>query len=87
MQQYIHGPDFPTGASIIGSQGITDLHSTGKGSVVIRAKSSIETTPISKNRRLTSIVITELPYLTNKAGNFILRSFQKISVCNLYFLN
>lgn len=68
MQNYIHGPDFPTGGIIIGKQGIEDLHSTGKGSIVLRAKSAIETTQISKNRRSTSIAITEIPYLMNKAG-------------------
>lgn len=67
MREFIHGPDFPTGGTILGKQGIEDLHSSGKGSIVLRAKSSIETTNISKNRRATSIIITEVPYLMNKA--------------------
>ena len=59
----IPGPDFPTGAIINGKQGIYDAFSTGKGSVVIRSKTSIEEMDGGRER----IVVTELPYQVNKA--------------------
>lgn len=58
----IKGPDFPTGAKIIGSEGIKNAYKTGKGKITLRAKSNIE-----KSGRTKQIVITELPYQTNKA--------------------
>ncbi len=58
----ITGPDFPTGAYICGRAGIIDAYRTGRGSIIMRAKSHVE----EKNRR-ESIVITEIPYQQNKA--------------------
>src|SRR5574344_944200 len=62
LLQYIKGPDFPTGGIIIGIQGIKDAFETGKGRVVVRAKSEIE---VSESGRET-IVISEIPYMVNK---------------------
>ena len=63
LMQYIKGPDFPTGGIIMGRQGIIDAYTTGRGKVVIRAKAEIEE---ADNGRET-IVITEVPYMINKA--------------------
>ena len=63
LMQYIKGPDFPTGGIIMGRQGIIDAYTTGRGKVVIRAKAEIEE---ADNGRET-IVITEVPYMVNKA--------------------
>ncbi len=59
----IKGPDFPTGATILGRKGIEEAYRTGRGKIKIRAVSEIEPMDNGKNR----IVITELPYLVNKA--------------------
>ncbi len=59
----IKGPDFPTAAQILGTDGILDAYSTGRGSIKMRAKTSIETLSNGKPR----IVVTELPYQVNKA--------------------
>jgi DNA gyrase subunit A len=63
LMQYIQGPDFPTGGIIMGRQGIIDAYSTGRGRVVIRAKTEIEE---GENGR-EAIVVTEVPYMVNKA--------------------
>ncbi|HCV16375.1 MAG TPA: DNA gyrase subunit A [Rikenellaceae bacterium] len=60
--QYIKGPDFPTGGIILGYQGIKDAFETGKGRIVVRAKTDIE---VSDSGRET-IVVTEIPYMVNK---------------------
>lgn len=57
------GPDFPTGAEILGRAGIEEAYRTGRGKIRVRAVSDIETMPNGKSR----IVVTELPYLVNKA--------------------
>jgi DNA gyrase subunit A len=62
MMRYVKGPDFPTGATIYGIQGIKDAYETGRGRIVVRAKTDIE---VSSNGRET-IVITEIPYQVNK---------------------
>ena len=59
----VKGPDFPTGAMILGKTGIREAYTTGRGKIKVRAISNIETLPNGKNR----IIITELPYLVNKA--------------------
>jgi len=64
LMNYIQGPDFPTGGSILGSEGIRSAYATGKGKVVVRAKAHIEDL---KGGRF-SIVVTELPYQVAKAG-------------------
>ncbi len=63
IDNYVQGPDFPTGASILGRQGIHSAFHTGRGSVVMRGRASIE--EIRKDRF--AIVITEIPYQVNKA--------------------
>ena len=60
--QFIKGPDFPTGGIILGYQGIKDAFETGKGRIVVRAKTDIE---VSDSGRET-IVVTEIPYMVNK---------------------
>ncbi|MGM9738161.1 MAG: DNA gyrase subunit A [Candidatus Cryptobacteroides sp.] len=62
LMQYIKGPDFPTGGIIQGIQGIRDAYETGRGRVVVRAKTEIE---VDNNGRET-IVVTEIPYMVNK---------------------
>ena len=63
LMQYIKGPDFPTGGIIMGRQGIIDAYNTGRGRVVIRAKTEIE--ELDNGRE--AIVVTEVPYMVNKA--------------------
>ena len=63
LMQVIPGPDFPTGGIVMGRSGIYHAYESGKGNIVIRAKTNIET---EKNGR-EKIVVTELPYLVNKA--------------------
>lgn len=62
LMQYVKGPDFPTGGIIMGRQGIKDAYETGRGRVVVRAKTDIE---VSDSGRET-IVVTEIPYMVNK---------------------
>ena len=64
LMQYIKAPDFPTGATIYGYQGIKSAFETGRGRVVIRAKASIEQTKTGRDQ----IVVTEIPYMVNKAA-------------------
>jgi len=59
----VKGPDFPTGAEIIGTKGIEEAYRTGRGKILVRAKSTIETKSNSKS----NIIVTELPYMVNKA--------------------
>jgi len=63
LLQYIKGPDFPTGGIIYGEQGIRDACETGRGRIVVRAKTEIEITHSGRE----SIIVTEIPYLVNKA--------------------
>ena len=63
LMTVIKGPDFPTGGLIMGTTGIRDAYTTGRGSVKMRAKAHIETMSNGKPR----IVVTELPYQVNKA--------------------
>jgi DNA gyrase subunit A len=66
LQQYIPGPDFPTGGQIVGSDGIRDAYRTGRGSVLMRAVTSIEQIPGGGGRQeRTAIVVTEIPYQVN----------------------
>ncbi|MFN8206432.1 MAG: DNA topoisomerase (ATP-hydrolyzing) [Bacteroidales bacterium] len=60
---YIKGPDFPTGGFIYGHKGIREAFETGRGRIVVRARTEIETTSTGRTR----IVVTEIPYLVNKA--------------------
>ena len=59
----VKGPDFPTGATILGRRGIEESYRTGRGKIRVRAVSNIETLPNGKSQ----IIITELPYMVNKA--------------------
>lgn len=63
LMQYIKGPDFPTGGYIIGRSGIRKAFETGKGTIVMRAKTEIDKMPNGKPR----IIVTEIPYAVNKA--------------------
>jgi DNA gyrase subunit A len=66
MMQYIKGPDFPTGANIVGFAGIRDAFRTGRGSVVMRAVATIEQIPGGGGRQeRTAIIITETPFQVN----------------------
>ena len=63
LLQYVKGPDFPTGGIIYGYEGVKEALLTGRGRVVMRAKTEIEHTPSGRE----CIVITEIPYMVNKA--------------------
>ena len=63
LMQIIKGPDFPTGATILGRQGIEEAYRTGRGKIKVRAVTDIEPMNNGKQR----IVVTELPYMVNKA--------------------
>ena len=64
LMNYIKGPDFPTGGYIIGRTAIKKAFETGKGTIVMRAKTEIDTMPNGKPR----IIVTEIPYMVNKAA-------------------
>ena len=61
--EIIKGPDFPTGATILGTRGVEEAYRTGRGKIRVRAVTNIETMPNGKSR----IIVTELPYMVNKA--------------------
>ena len=63
IMEIIKGPDFPTGATILGTRGIEEAYRTGRGKIRVRAVSNIEPMQNGKHR----IVVTELPYMVNKA--------------------
>ena len=63
LLEIVKGPDFPTGATILGNRGIEEAYRTGRGKIRVRAVTNIETLPNGKSR----IIVTELPYLVNKA--------------------
>ncbi|MEG0987777.1 MAG: DNA gyrase subunit A [Clostridium sp.] len=63
LLEIVKGPDFPTGATILGRTGIEEAYRTGRGKVRVRAVTNIETLPNGKNR----IIVTELPYMVNKS--------------------
>ncbi len=68
LMEIVKGPDFPTGAQILGTRGITEAYRTGRGKIRVRGVTNIETLPNGKSQ----IIITELPYMVNKA-NLILK--------------
>ncbi|MGL4948438.1 MAG: DNA topoisomerase (ATP-hydrolyzing) subunit A [Mycoplasma sp.] len=74
LSEYIKGPDFPTGAEIVGDTGIKNYFATGKGSVTIRSKYEIEEMDNGKKQ----IIINEIPYMVNKA-NLINRIVELVS--------
>ena len=62
LLKYVKGPDFPTGGIIYGTSGIRDAYETGRGRIVVRAKTDIEVAPSGRE----TIVVTEIPYMVNK---------------------
>lgn len=64
LMQYIKGPDFPTGATILGNSGIKKAYETGKGIIIVRSKVVIEELRGGKNQ----IIVTEIPYMINKSS-------------------
>ena len=62
LMQYVKGPDFPTGAMILGRKGIVDAYTTGRGSIAVRSKTHIELLKNGKSR----IIVTEIPYEVRK---------------------
>lgn len=68
LMQYIPGPDFPTGAQILGTSGIREAFMTGRGSITMRGIAQIETIEQRGRPEREAIIITELPYQTNKAA-------------------
>ena len=65
LMQHVTGPDFPTGATIMGREGIRSAYSTGRGQIIVRAKAEIE--PMARGNRM-QIIVSELPYQVNKAA-------------------
>ncbi|NLD51327.1 MAG: DNA gyrase subunit A [Clostridiales bacterium] len=63
LMEHIQGPDFPTGGVILGRSGIREAYHTGRGRIVVRAKSEVESLPNGRDR----IIVTEIPYAVNKA--------------------
>jgi DNA gyrase subunit A len=63
LMQYVKAPDFPTGGIIYGYEGVKNAFETGRGRVVIRSRTEIETTSSGRER----IIVTEIPYMVNKA--------------------
>ena len=63
LMRFVKGPDFPTGAVVMGKQGIKDMYETGRGSIKVRAVAHIEEGSAGRSK----IVVTELPYQVNKA--------------------
>ncbi|HBL11698.1 MAG TPA: DNA gyrase subunit A [Cyanobacteria bacterium UBA11162] len=68
LMRYIPGPDFPTGGQILGTSGIKEAYTTGRGSITMRGVANIETIEHRGRVDKEAIVITELPYQTNKAA-------------------
>ena len=68
LMQHIPGPDFPTGAKILGKSGIRDAYTIGRGSITMRGVATIETIEQRGRPDKEAIIVTELPYQTNKAA-------------------
>jgi DNA gyrase subunit A len=68
LMQHIPGPDFPTGGQVLGVSGIREAYTTGRGSITMRGVASIETIEHRGRPDREAIIITELPYQTNKAA-------------------
>eukprot|EP00741_Cyanophora_paradoxa_P006110 tig00000944_g5925.t1 len=68
LMEFIRGPDFPTGGTIIGTEGTKSAYTTGHGSIVVRGRSRFEEVEAGRGQPRTAIIITELPYQTNKAS-------------------
>lgn len=68
LMQYVHGPDFPTGAQILGTSAIKEAYTSGRGSITMRGVATIETISNRNRPDREAIIVTELPYQTNKAA-------------------
>jgi DNA gyrase subunit A len=68
LMQYIPGPDFPTGAQVLGTAPIKEAYTTGRGSITMRGVANIETIEQRGRPEREAIIVTELPYQTNKAA-------------------
>ena len=66
LMKYVRAPDFPTGGTIMGTSGVREAYTTGKGQIVVRAVAEVEEMPRNASRM--QIVVTELPYQVNKAA-------------------
>ena len=67
IMAHIHGPDFPGGGLMLGTEGVLDAYRTGRGRCVVRARSHVETVRIKNKGEVEQLVFTELPYQVNKA--------------------
>jgi DNA gyrase subunit A len=65
LASHVHGPDFPTGALVVGRAGIASAYATGRGTVIMRARTEVE--PLGRGGDRQAIVVTEIPYQVNKA--------------------
>lgn len=74
LMNYIKGPDFPTGGTILGLQGIKDAYETGRGRIIVRGKTDIE---VNEKNGIETIIIKEIPYLVNK--NELLRQIANLA--------
>ena len=79
LMQYIPGPDFPTGGIIMGRLGVAEAYRTGRGRIVVRAKTEIEQMSANRSR----IIVTEIPYQVNKA-RLVERIAELVVLNNLY---
>ncbi len=68
LMRYVPGPDFPTGAQVLGTSAIREAYTTGRGSIIMRGVATIETISHRGRPDREAIIITELPYQTNKAA-------------------
>ena len=68
IMDYIHGPDFPGGGIMLGTEGVLDAYRTGRGRCIVRAKSHVETVRVKNKGEIEQLVFTELPYQVNKAS-------------------
>ena len=66
LMKFVKAPDFPTGGTIMGTQGVREAYTTGKGQIMVRAVAEVE--PMSRAGSRMQIVVTELPYQVNKAA-------------------
>ncbi|MCL0105212.1 DNA gyrase subunit A [Dehalococcoidia bacterium] len=66
LMKFVKAPDFPTGGTIMGTQGVREAYTTGKGQIMVRAVAEVE--PMSRAGTRMQIVVTELPYQVNKAA-------------------
>jgi len=67
IEKYVQGPDFPTGGTILGRQGLLSALRTGRGSVVMRGRTEIEEVTSGSRKGRQSIIVTEVPYQVNKS--------------------